>query len=182
MILTHYDRDHCGALQNLLTRVDVTHFYLPELGKGKMSRSLANQCADRISWIQAETQYVLPTGKLTLLPAKEEKSNNENSMGVLFESEECVILITGDRNRAGEKELIRDYALPDVDVLIAGHHGSKKATSRELLQAVRPEIVIISVGANNSYGHPAPEVLERLSEFGCTVYRTDKRGSVLLRR
>ncbi len=182
VILTHYDRDHCGALQNLLTRVDVTHFYLPELGKGKMSRSLANQCADRTSWIQAETQYVLPTGKLTLLPAKEEKSNNENSMGVLFESEECVILITGDRNRAGEKDLIRDYALPDVDVLIAGHHGSKKATSRELLQAVRPEIVIISVGANNSYGHPASEVLERLSEFGCTVYRTDKRGSVLLRR
>lgn len=182
VILTHYDRDHCGALQNLLTRIDVTHFYLPELGKGKMSRSLANQCADRISWIQAETQYVLPTGKLTLLPAKEEKSNNENSMGVLFESEECVILITGDRNRAGEKELIRDYALPDVDVLIAGHHGSKKATSQELLQAVRPEIVIISVGANNSYGHPAAEVLERLSEFGCTVYRTDKRGSVLLRR
>lgn len=182
VILTHYDRDHCGALPNLLTRIDVTHFYLPEQGREKMSQSLADECADRTSWIQVETQYTLPTGILTLLPAKESKSNNENSMGVLFESEECVILVTGDRNRAGEKELIRDYALPDVDVLIAGHHGSKKATSQELLQAVRPEIVIISVGANNSYGHPAPEVLERLAEFGCTVYRTDEQGSVLLRR
>lgn len=182
VILTHYDRDHCGALPNLLTRIDVTHFYLPELGKEKMSQSLASKCASCTSWIQAETQYTLPTGILTLLPAKEGKSNNENSMGVLFESEECVILVTGDRNRAGEKELVRDYALPDVDVLIAGHHGSKKATSQELLQAVRPEIVIISVGANNSYGHPAPEVLERLAEFGCTVYRTDEQGSVLLRR
>lgn len=182
VILTHYDRDHCGALPNLLTRIAVSHFYLPELGKEKMSQSLAGECADRTSWIQTETQYTLPTGILTLLPAKDGKTNNEKSMGVLFESEECVILITGDRNRAGEKELLRDYALPDVDVLIAGHHGSKKATSQELLQAVRPEIVIISVGANNSYGHPAAEVLERLSEFGCTVYRTDEQGSVLIRR
>ena len=66
--------------------------------------------------------------------------------------------------------------------MIAGHHGSKNSTSRELLQSVRPEIVIISVGENNPYGHPTQEVLERLTDFGCTVYRTDEQGSVLVRR
>ena len=55
VILTHYDRDHCGALPNLLTRIDVTHFYLPELGKEKMFQSLASKCASCTSWIQAET-------------------------------------------------------------------------------------------------------------------------------
>ena len=78
--------------------------------------------------------------------------------------------------------LLRDSAIRDVDVLIAGHHGSKYSTCEELLQAVRPEIVCISVGANNSYGHPAPETLERLREFGCTVYRTDQNGDILIRR
>ena len=103
-------------------------------------------------------------------------------MCILFESEECVILITGDRDRAGEGVLIQKYDLPDVDVLIAGHHGSKYSTSLELLQSVRPEIVIISAGANNPYGHPSPDVLERLTDFGCTIYRTDEQGSVLVRR
>ena len=110
------------------------------------------------------------------------KSDNENSMCVLFESEEGVILITGDRSRTGERDLIGKYDLPQADILIAGHHGSKTSTSRELLQAVRPEIVIISAGKNNIYGHPAREVLERLAEFNCTVYRTDQQGSVLVRR
>ena len=82
----------------------------------------------------------------------------------------------------GERMLLRDSAIRDVDVLIAGHHGSKYSTCEELLQAVRPEIVCISVGANNSYGHPAPETLERLREFGCTVYRTDQNGDILIRR
>ena len=121
------------------------------------------------------------TGKLTLFEPGKGKNDNENSMCVLFESKECVILITGDRSRTGELDLLERYPLPKVDVLIAGHHGSKYATSYELLEAIHPEIVVISVG-ENSYGHPAREVLDRLAEYSCTVYRTDFHGSVLLRR
>ena len=77
--------------------------------------------------------------------------------------------------------LLRGRDLPDVDLLIAGHHGSRHSTSEELLAAVRPETVIISVGENN-YGHPSPEVLDRLAEFGCAVYRTDRDGTVIYRR
>lgn len=182
VILTHYDRDHSGALENVLTRVKAEQLLLPVQGKDNLADSIETTYLDKITWIAADTQLTLPTGRLSLLPAKSGKSNNENSMCVLFESKECVILITGDRDTGGEKELIRNYILPDVDVMIAGHHGSKSSTGEELLRAVRPEIVVISVGENNQYGHPASQLLKRLLEFGCTVYRTDILGSVLIRR
>lgn len=77
--------------------------------------------------------------------------------------------------RATEKGLIETYELPELDVLMAGHHGSKNSTSKELLDAVTPGTVIISVGSN-SYGHPAEDTLRRLARAGCDIYRTDRTG------
>ena len=104
--------------------------------------------------------------------------DNEMSLCVLFDTEKCDILITGDRNAFGERSLLRHADIPDVDILVAGHHGSRYSTCEELLSVARPEIVCVSAGADNPYGHPAPEVLERLSDFGCTVYRTDQQGTI----
>ena len=78
--------------------------------------------------------------------------------------------------------LLRSRTLPDVDILVAGHHGAADSTSWQLLEAVTPETVLISVSKNNIYGHPAPELLARLAEFGCTVYRTDESGTITIRR
>jgi competence protein ComEC len=69
--------------------------------------------------------------------------------------------------------------LPDIELLVAGHHGSKNSTSDELLNTVKPETAIISVGYN-SYGHPATETLERLALTGIMVYRTDVDGNVTI--
>ena len=104
------------------------------------------------------------------------------SLCVLFDTEKCDILVTGDRNAFGERSLLRHADIPNVDVLIAGHHGSKYSSCQELLEATRPQIVCISVGADNPYGHPAQEVLDRFSGFGCTVYRTDQQGTITIRR
>lgn len=178
VILTHHDRDHTNGLDNLLARVSAERLYLPDQQVFRDSYPEGDGCA----FISRDTEIPLGSGKLVLLEPGTGNSDNENCMCVLFESEECVILITGDRSRSGERRLLSKYTLPDVDILIAGHHGSKNSTSEELLRATRPETVIISAGKNNSYGHPAPELLERLAEFNCTVYRTDQRGSVLVRR
>ena len=72
--------------------------------------------------------------------------------------------------------------LPDVDLLIAGHHGSKNSTSQALLETVLPETVFISVGEHNAYGHPAQDTLDRLTAFGCEIYRTDLNGTLIFRR
>lgn len=182
VMLTHYDADHTNALDDLVSRVDIDCFYLPRQDENEIIRWVEANYPDRINWVASDTEIDLSTGTVTLLAPQSAELDNENSMCVLFESPDCVILITGDRGRAGEKELLYNYDLPDVDILIAGHHGSKYSTSQELLRAIRPETVIISVGANNSYGHPSQEVLDRLTDFGCTVYRTDLLGSVLIRR
>ena len=75
--------------------------------------------------------------------------------------------------------LLEARDLPDIEYLAAGHHGSKTSTSAELLDALKPETVCISVGSN-SYGHPARETLRRLGERGCAVCRTDLHGNIHL--
>ena len=99
----------------------------------------------------------------------------------MTQTEKCDILITGDRSAKGERELIEHMTLPELEVLIVGHHGSKSSTCRELLIKTSPEIAIISVGEDNSYGHPADEVLQRLKQYGCIIYRTDLDGTIIYR-
>ena len=89
------------------------------------------------------------------------------------------LLITGDMSTATERLLLERYDLPDTEVLVAGHHGSKYSTSNALLEALTPETAIISVGSN-SYGHPADETLRRLAESGAAICRTDKQGTIHL--
>ena len=78
--------------------------------------------------------------------------------------------------------LLRYRKIPDVDVLIAGHHGAASSTCEQLLQTAMPETVCISVGRDNFYGHPHEDLLKRLKEFGCAVYRTDQNGTIVIRR
>ena len=110
------------------------------------------------------------------------ESRNENSLCILLDTENCDILITGDRDRDGELRLLETADLGDVDVLVAGHHGAADAVSLELLEAVRPETVCISAGVGNVYGHPAEQTLQRLQEFGCRIVRTDVHGTIIIRR
>ena len=132
----------------------------------------------------AARDLVLTAGntKITVFVPRFAGTGNENSLCVLFDTEKCDILIMGDRNAFGERSLLRNSYVPDVDVLIVGHHGSKSSTCQELLDAVKPEIACISVSIDNPYGHPSQEVLQRLEDFGCRVYRTDLDGEIVIRR
>ncbi|MCC8089852.1 MAG: DNA internalization-related competence protein ComEC/Rec2, partial [Oscillospiraceae bacterium] len=102
---------------------------------------------------------------------------NEEGLSLLCTSGDFDVLITGDMDSTIERRLIKYGNLPDIELLIAGHHGSKYATSEELLAETLPEYAAISVG-RNSYGHPADETLARLAEQGCAIYRTDRMGNI----
>lgn len=180
--LTHYDRDHTGALLNLLTRVEASEAYFPLSPDKGYLETFASEQTIPISYISETETFPFGSGRLTLFSPGSLKTDNENCMCILFETENCAILITGDRGKSGETHLVREEQIPDVDILIAGHHGSKYATNDVLLEAAKPETVIISCSAGNSYGHPAPELLERLERHGCTVLRTDLQGTITIRR
>ena len=175
IILTHGDRDHAGGMEYLLQRISTEFVMVPEME----SSSFPEQ---RIIGVAGNLSITTEGAKITIFGSTYAEESNENSLCILFERENCAILVTGDRSWMGELMLMHDHTLPDVDLLIAGHHGSKNSTSEELLTAVSPEMVFISVGRDNSYGHPAKETLARLAEFGCTVYRTDIHGNLIFRR
>lgn len=177
LILTHCDRDHTGGVEGLLSRVDTELLILPgNTGGGTFPTK------GEIVYASDDLELTFGSGKIRIYSPKYGGDSNESSLCVLFDTEKCDILITGDRDGFGERSLLRNADIPQVDILVAGHHGSKNATCQELLTAVRPEIVCISAGRDNPFGHPAPETLARLEENGCTVYRTDADGEIVIRR
>ena len=177
LILTHTDRDHAGGAENLLSRIRTDLLILP-----RQAEKIAVPEDTQVVIAEQNLEITDGSGRISIFAPAFHGEENEMSLCVLFDTEKCDILITGDRNAFGERSLLRHADIPNVDVLIAGHHGSKYSSCQELLEATRPQIVCISVGADNSYGHPAQEVLDRLSSFGCTVYRTDQQGTITIRR
>lgn len=178
MILTHCDRDHAGALENLLTRIDIPMLLLPAV-ENAIQPDFFN---GHVLYVDEDLEIQFGKSRLVIYGPIYQGDSNENSLCVLFDTENCDILITGDRSKFGEQMLLRSNVLPDVDVLIAGHHGASDSTSYGLLNTVKPETVMISVGAENRYGHPSPELLTRLMEYGCRIYRTDRDGTIIFRR
>ncbi|MBO5953973.1 MAG: DNA internalization-related competence protein ComEC/Rec2 [Oscillospiraceae bacterium] len=182
VILTHYDRDHVGAAAHLMTRVPTLQLILPEGdGKQEWEPELLEVYGDVPIYAAEDLQLSWGTASITVYASGDLSTSNESSLCVLFHTEKCDILITGDRGEAGEVRLLADHTLPDLDALIVGHHGAASSTGTLLLEKTKPETAIISVGEDNRYGHPSQTVLDRLHTYGCLVRRTDQEGTIILR-
>lgn len=184
VILTHYHEDHAGGVDELLARVRVDTLLLPRASEEEKLLhdeviALAQRYGITVCYVDAVTETTLGSAVLTVYPQLTFGRVNEEGLTVLCTEGEFDLIITGDMGASTERRLISTYALPDIEVLMVGHHGSKTSTSRELLEMLRPEVGIISVG-ENSYGHPEKEVLERLAQHGCAVYRTDRSGNIVI--
>lgn len=182
LILTHYDRDHVGAATYLLSRLPAKELYLPT-GPGESQWRPLLEEAVKGQTVDVQQDLCLEWGdaKLTIFPAVEAETSNESSLCILFQAENYDILITGDQSVAGEIALLAARPIPMLDALVVGHHGSDSATGEYLLEHTRPTVALISVGRDNSYGHPAQQVLERLARFGCIIRRTDLEGTIIMR-
>ena len=113
------------------------------------------------------------------------KNKNEQSLALHVRYQKLDIMLMGDLEKEGEANLIRSSRLEDfeqfpdeIEILKAGHHGSKGATSEELLRRLRPKLTILSYGKGNRYGHPHQELLERLKKTGYEIRRTDQEGMI----
>ncbi|MGB9707004.1 MAG: ComEC/Rec2 family competence protein [Microgenomates group bacterium] len=101
---------------------------------------------------------------------------NKTAIVTLLDFGDFQALLPADIGAEEEKKILP--GLEEVEVLKVGHHGSKYSTSKELLAVTKPKLAVISVGANNRYGHPTPEVLERLAAVGAKIRRTDLEGEI----
>lgn len=181
VVLTHYHQDHAGGVPELLNRLDVGLLVLPDVEADDPLRAeitaLAAEQGVETLFVSENTGVALGEAALTIYGPLGTGGGNEEGLSVLCTAGEFDALITGDMNSAVEHRLVKYGNLPDIELLVAGHHGSKYSTSEELLLETRPETAVISTGYN-TYGHPAPETLERLAAAGCDIYRTDWSGTV----
>lgn len=183
LILTHYDQDHVSGVTGLLTRLGAETVLVPEEaddgGWMPVVLETARDHGAEVRFITEEERLDFGRGSLRLFPPLGDAGDNERGLTVLAAAGEKEFLITGDMDASTEEKLLAAYRLPDIEGMMAGHHGSKYATSQALLETLKPEIVCVSVGGN-SYGHPTEETLLRLARQGCEIYRTDLHGRIHL--
>lgn len=183
LLLTHYDKDHVSGVTDLLDRLEVDTLLVPggedSAGLQGVVLSAAGEHGVNVRFLTSREGLDFGRGTLTVFPPVGEGEDNERGLAVLASAGDNDLLITGDMDAATEAKLLEAYDLPDIEALVAGHHGSKYASSQALLEALRPETACISVGSN-PYGHPTEETLLRLARQGCDIYRTDLHGTVHL--
>ena len=181
VILTHYHDDHAAGISQLLERMEVGLLVLPDVEPDSPLRAeiLAEAARQEVPVLFVEEGATARLGKtdLRIYPPLGRGETNEEGLSVLASAGEFDALVTGDMSDTVEGRLVKYGRLPDIELLVVGHHGSKYATSEELLRTTAPELAVISVGYNN-YGHPTEETLARLAQYGCQIYRTDWYGTV----
>lgn len=181
LLLTHFDADHVSGVAELLARMPVDTLLAPETEDDSGLREQVLEAAEahgvRTEVINEQTSRGLGEALLTVYPPVGKSGDNEQGLACLATAGEYDLLVTGDMSAATEKRLLAEYRLPDIEALVVGHHGAGGSTSRELLEAVRPETAVISVG-DNAYGHPDNQTLRRLLRSGAEIFRTDLQGTI----
>lgn len=190
VVETHPDADHMGGFIDVLERYTVGAFITP----GIIKHNTTTDALDKEVDAQHMPIYIARRGMVIdlgggarldiLYPDSDvsgwENKTNDGSIVARLVYGQTEVLLTADAPFATENHLlaVASSSLAS-DILKVGHHGSKSSTGEDFIQAVHPQMALISVGARNSYGHPTEEVLGRLSAAGVPVMRTDLRGTIV---
>ncbi len=187
VFLSHGDADHINGIAELLEekQIAITCLCLPagvEQEEFAEITDLAQARNISVRTVQAGASWENNGARFWCLnPTDATESGNAASMVLYMEYQDFSMLLTGDLEGEGEKNvaaLLRANAITDVSVLKVAHHGSKNSTKEEFLQQCSPTVAVISCGERNTYGHPHQETLERLNDAGTAVYRTDCSGAI----
>ncbi|MCX6816268.1 MAG: MBL fold metallo-hydrolase [Candidatus Beckwithbacteria bacterium] len=155
VMITHNQKDHTGGLAEIKKRYQVSE----------------------ITGLQVGDELTVGEIKLRLLAGIQGSDKNTEGLVFLGSFGEFDWLLTADITEKEETGLLDK--LKEVTVLKVAHHGSKYSSSQEFLETIKPQLAVISVG-KNSYGHPTPEVLQRLGDIGAEIRRTDKNGQIVI--
>jgi len=175
ILLSHGDSDHAGALKNILARFDIDYV----LSGGWLKNESVS--TDKF-FLTPGTRIVLESViYLDILGGGQtESKDNVDSLVARLRYGSTTFLLTGDAVAKEERSEVASLgSLLKVDVLKVAHHGSRTSSQLAFLQQVRPTYAVVSVGADNRYGHPTVEVLERLKKVGAEILRTDQEGTIV---
>lgn len=191
VLATHPDADHIGGLPEVLRRYDVDTFLDPGVSSdtGVYQALVQSIGLAGVEYVVARSGMTIGLGGGVILeilfPNRDMEGADTNDASIVAKLiyGNTSFLLTGDSPQKIEKYLVSiDGKNLDVDVLKAGHHGSKTSTSAAFLGYTSPDYAIISAGKNNRYGHPHEEVMARLREFLIPqILRTDEEGTIVLK-
>jgi len=186
MVATHPHADHIGGLIKVLEDFQVEEIWL----NGDTSTSKTYQDfmtavnAEGAEVNQAKRGGIISTENLIFSilnpPDTLFSDTNNNSIVLRLGYGDTVFLFSGDAEKEAESSMLASEGNLCAQILKAGHHGSKTASTIEFLKKVDPDMAIISCGEGNRYGHPHDITLNNLSNLGITIYRTDESGDIIL--
>lgn len=184
LFVTHPHSDHCGGAKDVVERMGTEVLIIPEYLSEEAALATAGDWVGKtdtpIAITHGGQQYTLGEAVITVLhPAAGNAIDDMNdlSLVLLVEYGGKRLLLTGDITERVEQELTH---IGQVDVLQVPHHGSYTSSSEEFLQAIAPDVALISCGRNNDYGHPHEVTLSRLEAVGAEIYRTDHLGTLVV--
>jgi competence protein ComEC len=184
LVLTHAHSDHLGGMRAVITNFRPRELWLgamPDVPEVVTLLSLARAQGIFIRQPRAKDDFLFGGIEVHVLsPPRDwipaQKPRNDDSLVLQFSYGDSALLMEGDAETKAERRIAN--LNPHADLWKIAHNGSRTSTTQELLSVLRPRLAVISVGARNTFGHPRPEVLQRLAAFGVPVYRTDLNGAV----
>lgn len=189
VMLTHPDADHLNGLVEIIKRYKVGMVVETGVLKSTAQYEEWNRLVEEqnipVVYAVAGERFDLgaDVSMKIVSPTQSEKGSapskvNNTSIIARLDYKDVSFLFTGDVEAITERKLAFLSNDLDTDILKAAHHGSKTSSSEEFLRRVTPAAAVISVGRNNRYGHPSPEIISRFDALGIPVYRTDMNGTI----
>jgi competence protein ComEC len=188
IILSHPEKDHMSGLLEVLKRYKIESILwtgvLRDTPEYEEWVRLIKKEKSRVFIAQAGGKVISGRAEMTILNPRESlegdflQDSNETSIVAKLRYGKNSFLFVGDIGKETERSLALGSFDINSDVLKVAHHGSKYSSVEEFIKKVLPSVALIGVGADNSYGHPAPEVLDRLQKYGINILRTDINGDI----
>ena len=184
IVASHNHTDHIGGMAAVIASTTVRAYLdngIPHT-TATYESTVRAVAASGAQYLQATARTItVGSARLRVLPPPARHGDQNNgSVGILLEYGAFRALLTGDSEQDELVYWLQHDSVPPVTVVKVAHHGSRNGTTAAWVQATRPQVAVISVGAGNSYGHPAPQVIGLWENAGARVYRTDRDGTVMI--
>lgn len=185
ILATHYHADHLNGVIGAMNAFSCDAVICPDYESDTALYQSLKKTADekKIPLLHPAIGDAFSVGSASftvIAPVSYTYENeNNNSIGIRLANGNDTFLFTGDAEARSEEDFCALNTDLSCDVYLAGHHGSASSTTFSLLTKALPEYVVISCGADNSYGHPHEETLEKLEAAGVKIFRTDLQGTVI---
>lgn len=187
ILMTHPHSDHIGGMLPVLKEFDIVHAYDTGYPHSRIYENILNRLLDDkvpYSVVRSGQKFSFGEAQITILhpdEGLEPYDINDSSVVFMLGYRDFRALFTGDAEKWSETRMVNRWGkLLEADVLKVGHHGSRSSSSSDFLNVVKPQVAVISLAKDNSYGFPHKQAVLALEDSGADIYRTDLHGDITI--